>query len=473
MDLRARSQDGGFLFIGSGSIICNGATIKKNEASDRGGGIYALSPSSVNISCDLLSNASPSGAAVYVTNAESVELYDMSVSNNEFSCGSSAVFVVSSSVIATDVTFAAGNANEGESSKHAVQLDSSSSFKATSCTFNDWNGETIIDSNNIENGSLVLDNCDFSESSPSITVVSSESFAKIRNTRFAALTFESAADPSVLVSKALTCNGGDDGTDVCGEGICVDTSLGVLCECLPSGACLQDDAVLWLQCISCDEAEDEKMYTAGENVSFELVVAADEEHTSDAIWAITYGENNLAFDIIPSAGILSPGSNVTVKVEGSPVNFEAGGSRDFKTNFTLNIESGGLIGEADEIGVKPVFYYCGSSKYALEGEDAYSCESCFELEGETDGVSCTTAGATLASIYIIEGYWRESEDSSYIHECPISDACQGLDGAVTTSDDYCATGYTGPCKADILTPTTNRISRLLRRNVESLLAPLH
>lgn len=49
---------------------------------------------------------------------------------------------------------------------------------------------------------------------------------------------------------------------------------------------------------------------------------------------------------------------------------------------------------------------------------------------------------TLATFHLMEGYYRVSAQSRVIRECYQVEACSGgIDHL-----NYCATGYTGPCK---------------------------
>lgn len=59
------------------------------------------------------------------------------------------------------------------------------------------------------------------------------------------------------------------------------------------------------------------------------------------------------------------------------------------------------------------------------------------------GVVTTEKGATVESLELEEGYYRVSNTSHDIMECYREAACTGGDDA----GDYCATGYTGPCKS--------------------------
>ena len=58
----------------------------------------------------------------------------------------------------------------------------------------------------------------------------------------------------------------------------------------------------------------------------------------------------------------------------------------------------------------------------------------------------TTAGEpglTLETLNISAGYWRATAESEDILACHNPDACRG---GLTGADNFCASGYKGPCK---------------------------
>lgn len=57
------------------------------------------------------------------------------------------------------------------------------------------------------------------------------------------------------------------------------------------------------------------------------------------------------------------------------------------------------------------------------------------------GVS-TSSATTLATLELLPGYFRVSAESRNVLECYRKESCAGG----TNSFNYCATGYTGPCK---------------------------
>lgn len=58
----------------------------------------------------------------------------------------------------------------------------------------------------------------------------------------------------------------------------------------------------------------------------------------------------------------------------------------------------------------------------------------------------TAVNGTLETLELAPGYWRSSSTSRDIKECYETDSCAG------GTEEYCATGYDGPCEySDALT----------------------
>lgn len=74
-----------------------------------------------------------------------------------------------------------------------------------------------------------------------------------------------------------------------------------------------------------------------------------------------------------------------------------------------------------------------------------TCIECDELD-LSEGVECTEKGVLLTTLPLLEGYWRANNASTIIRECLHGSACQGA-SVIQSSDDYCASGYEGPCKS--------------------------
>ena len=439
---------GGFAFLEiQASISCDGATITDNYAGDQGGGIYAREATWVNSSCDLVSNEAPQGAAIYLTNVNNASFDDHHVTDN-LASGGSVVYVAASTVVARNVAFESSVGLQDYSFNRAVQLDGNTTFDAEKCVFDGWLGDAVVLNVNPANGSLVLDSCDFSGSSAVMAVVSPNSAAEIRNAVVSSLTFENAVpdtigNPLALVDRALDCND----SNACGAGACVDSTLGVLCECLEDGECLHDGGGLSLSLSTRPPAE--TFLLSSDPVSFELTVSSNSVGTTHAIWKLEFEADHLHLEVVPSSGVLPPGGTVSVSVAATSMNQDIGGN--LTSSFVLmtvgDASSGSTV--VDRIEVSSAFYLCEAYEYAIpagddDSADELTCVQCATISGE-EGVDCESPGATKALLPIRPGFWRSSQESLEVYECLHSDACKGAT-EVSGSDDYCENGYKGPCE---------------------------
>ncbi|CAM9376759.1 unnamed protein product, partial [Laminaria digitata] len=431
---------GGSMFLHDGaSLKCEGVTIRENYAGDQGGGLYARDSTWVNSSCDWIGNESPQGAALYLTNVDSAMLKNHAITDNLAFSGS-VLYITESSVLVSGVTFKSEVGLKDDSSNRAVQSDSKSRLTLNECVFDGWLGDTVIYHRNPDPSSLFLDSCDFSASFASMAVFSLNSDAKIRNAVVGdnAFTNDGTLSSSLaLVNRVLDCSS----PNVCGPGKCVDSMLGVLCECLDVDTCLDDGGRISLAL---------KTYQGNETyspdpVSFELVVSSAGDGTTYAIWDLEFESEDLELDVSPSSGILPPGGNVTVAVTGTPSGQDVGGDlvSIFYLTFVGSASSNSTAGARLE--VESTFYLCSAYEYALplaNETNGVSCEQCIFIEGR-EGVNCDSPGATLASLPIRQGYWRSSRESLVVHECFHSKACVGAT-EVSSADEYCRDGYQGP-----------------------------
>lgn len=436
---------GGSLYVdGLTNFTCEGATFRGNHAGDQGGGVYARHTIYVNNSCDFIDNESPQGAALYIASAESVALEDHDIADKvAYSRG--VVYVASSFVSASRVTFKSSATFEEGSPNRAVQSERKSTLMFKECVFDGWLGDTVINHENPKPESLALESCDFGRSSPIMAVSSLTSDAKIRNAIVGDLTFANAGRLNYskpLVDQALNCNS----PNICGPGKCVDSTLGVLCECLDADTCLSDFGEL---------SVDVKTHPASETyspdpVSFELLVSLKGDGTEYAIWNLMFEAEDIKLDVVPSSGILPAGGNVTVVVTGTVATQDMGGN--LTSNFILT--SAGRNNSSSNaamrtLAVNSTYYLCLAHQFAEPGNadnKSFVCKSCFEIGDEGEGVNCDNAGVTLVSLPIREGYWRSSNMSQAVHKCGHSGACIAATD-ILSSDGYCANGYRGPCES--------------------------
>ena len=437
---------GGFAYVEDGaSLKCEGARVIGNQAGDQGGGIYAREATWVNSSCCLKANESPQGAAIYLTNVKMASFKNHTVADNLAAAGS-VVYVAASSVVASKVTFKSRVDLQEHSFNRAIQLDGNTTLAAEGCVFDGWKGDTVIFNLNSAAGSLSLDSCDFSGSSAIMAVISPNSDAEIRNAVTSSLTFDNAVATTsnkslTLVDRAMDCSA----SNACGEGGCVNSALGVLCECLEGGECLNDGGELSL--ILANPPADETY--SPDTVSYELVVSAAANGTTYSIWDLDVKTDYLALDVVPSSGVLPPDGTVTIKVSGSPLCGDVGGNLSTSFNVTSAGTSSLTSTTNTSLDVFLMFFLCREYEYAYPGEtnnnNEVLCKQCVNI-GNEEMVNCSSPGAMLASLPIQPGYWRSSNTSEDVHECLHSEACVGANG-ISDANDYCDEGYTGPCES--------------------------
>ena len=298
---------GGFVsLIDGASLSCVGATIVENHAGERGGSIYAQDATWVNSSCNVISNEAPQGAAAYLAYVkEQARFENGSMTDNVASVGS-VFYAEESSIVLTGVTFESSIPIQEDSSNRAVQLDEGSTLFGDGCVFTGWLGDTVVRSANPDNGSLVLNSCEFRGNSASMMVVSPHSDAEIRNAFVDEITLANAAieDGSVeLVDRALNCSN----SGACGhEGGCVGSVLGVLCVCIDDDIpCLIDEGTLALGV----KTHPENVTYNPNPVQFKLTVFADKSGKTSVIWALIYEADDLELEMVPKRGVLPPGEN--------------------------------------------------------------------------------------------------------------------------------------------------------------------
>eukprot|EP00752_Nemacystus_decipiens_P008150 g7289.t1 len=434
---------GGFIFLEElASLSCEGATIRDHYAGDQGGAIYGRDATWVNSTCDLIGNGAPQGAAVYLTHTAGGAKFKDHTIADEMGSGVSAMYAADTSILARRVSFESGVAQKEDAPNRAVRLEGEAALFAEECVFSGWMGDTVIHNSNPAAGSLVLEKCDFTQTSSTMTVVSPNSDAEIRNAYVGDGTFENAImvnGSAVLVDRVLNC----EDPNACGPGQCVDSDLGVLCECLENGDCLGRGGDLSIDV----RTEPAAVTYSPDEVYYELTVAAGEEGTTPAIWNLTIVSDDLALLVFPSSGVLLPGDEATVSVTGTPLREDVGG--DLVSRFIVRSVVTGASGSTNavELKITSAFFFCQAYEYAALPDDddpdsSVLCEQCVTIVGD-QGVDCERPGATLHTLPIREGYWRSSPGSLTIHPCLYSEACGG-GTKVSSSDDYCREGYRGP-----------------------------
>ena len=226
----------------------------------------------------------------------------------------------------------------------------------------------------------------------------------------------------------------------------MDSTLGVLCECLDADTCLDGGGE-----VSVFVKNPPPCQTfSPDPVSFDLLVSSAPDGTSPTIWALEFEADGLTLGVAPSSGILPLGRNVTVAVTGTPNGTDISGELISSFNLTyLGSVSSNPNSGTNTLQVVSTFYLCNAFQYAMPAEegDRVSCEQCTSITG-AGGVDCDSPGVTLASLPIRPGFWRSSPEALVVHECIHSGACVG-NTTVSSADDYCEVGYKGPCESTV------------------------
>ncbi|CAM9300041.1 unnamed protein product, partial [Sphacelaria rigidula] len=78
--------------------------------------------------------------------------------------------------------------------------------------------------------------------------------------------------------------------------------------------------------------------------------------------------------------------------------------------------------------------------------DGQVCLQCANADLHPEGLDCSSSGTLLETLPLIQGYWRSTVDTTIIRECLNAQACLGsreMD-RISSVNEYCAVGYTGP-----------------------------
>jgi hypothetical protein len=113
---------------------------------------------------------------------------------------------------------------------------------------------------------------------------------------------------------------------------------------------------------------------------------------------------------------------------------------------------------AQGYGSSAVWENTGNTCIDVDSGTALTAECC-TVGAYTDGVQCvacdssafdcTALGISAVSVPLQPGLWRADLQTLQIYECWNREACTG-GRALTSVTDYCAEGYTGPCKLHVL-----------------------
>ena len=216
--------DGGVICVDGGTVRVVGGAASSNSASQRGGVIFATGESEVAWTAGQSShNTAASGGALYISSSQA-NFSDIVLDEDNAPSGG-VVFLAGADVRAMNVTIIAPYPSSG----FAVHLDSESVFRAYGCGFRDWEKDSPCV---ISEGAVVLDSCDFSDSTSDVLISASREVT-VRNAimgdkNYAYVGYNSSANFAV---DAHTCASLPEASACLIEGECVDAAngMGVLC----------------------------------------------------------------------------------------------------------------------------------------------------------------------------------------------------------------------------------------------------
>lgn len=217
--------DGGVISVDGGIVRLVGGAASSNSASQRGGVIFATGESDVTWTAGESSrNTAASGGALYISNSQA-NFSDMVLDGDSAPSGG-VVFLAAADVRATNVTVVAPRS---PGSGFAVHADLESVFRAYQCGFRGWERESPCV---VSEGEVVLDTCDFSESTSAVLISASREVT-VRNAimgvkNYAYVGYNSSASFAV---EAHTCASLPNASACLDEGECLDAAngMGVLC----------------------------------------------------------------------------------------------------------------------------------------------------------------------------------------------------------------------------------------------------
>ena len=221
--------DGGVIAVDGGEVHLEGGFACSNTAAQRGGVLFATGDSLLSWTAgESLDNSAVSGGALFISNSK-VNLTDVSLVGDH-APSDAVVFLADADARAINTSIIASEELEGD---FALHVDTNSVLRAFSCSFEKWNGDNHAV---LSRGILVLDACDFSQSSSVTLFRAPKRSATIRNVILgdknyassgnnASAVFGFTASTCSTLSEEYSCLGNEQ------ENNCVDAEygMGVLC----------------------------------------------------------------------------------------------------------------------------------------------------------------------------------------------------------------------------------------------------
>ncbi|CBJ33868.1 probable extracellular nuclease (ISS) [Ectocarpus siliculosus] len=298
----------------------------------------------------------------------------------------------------------------GSSDLSAVQADEDSSYKAEETSFVGFAGDAVV----FSEGTLYLDDCNFSGSSASVLVYSEgNSSTVVRNAVLGDYNYfdvaEAASTANViptahsLINVNVTCDGWMpfSSTPPCSEGSpCIDGDLGVYCQCYtressiakgsPSETCVTGDPGLLSLTVLSEPADavfptmldgellltlndDETVTTSSSAGGSGVALSAGAGTEGGVIWNVSAlllssEEGLMEWTVFPSTGLLLPGRSITLHVVTLP-------SEDFNGEATVSFQADGMSPPASLVAKAAAAVVVQTTSLADDGEGEIAAAS--------------------------------------------------------------------------------------------------
>lgn len=448
--------DGGVIAVDGGGVFIRGGSASANSASQRGGVLFSTGESFISWTAGRTwGNSAASGGSMYISNSE-VNITDVHLVEDRTPSGG-VIFFVGADARVVNTSFVAPAKLMGD---FALHVDDDSVVRLFSCSFEMWSGDKSLI---VNEGQLVMDACDFSQSSNTILLSSSEK-ATIRNAILGdknyastgyntATIFGSDTNTCTTLSEPYSCFSNEREMD------CVDADYGMGVLCVDYIAAATGEAVSLsrgnssVELISNFVPTSSTSWSPGKSTVYypdlvekELTLRYIVDSSSGSEWS-SEGEgvmesatdavlwelqsfngsngglpsengvfNNLSPDnfswvAMPSSGVLVKGQELTISLVATPppVRYPQRPSAVYNGNVSATFLVVSRTAEAGSTATSRVaeimaaFFYCSAGDY-WDGEE---CVSCVELMSTmTNGkgsLECDMPGVTLDTLPLAAG----------------------------------------------------------------------
>ena len=442
--------DGGVISIDGGELHLEGGFATSNSAAQRGGVLFATGESLVSwTGGGSLGNSAASGGSMYISNSE-FNLTDVRLEGDHTPSGA-VVFLAGADARMVNTSIVGPEMMSGD---FALHVDAHSMLKAFSCSFERWDGDAKVV---MSEGELVLDACDFSQSSNELLVRALKP-ATIRNAVLGDENYVSAGNnaSTVFGSDSQSCSDLPEEYSCLGSGLeedCVDADygMGVLCAAYVAAATGEnvflsgDGSSVELVATSAPSPSPSNVVYFPELVMQELTlryplasVEGNDSSNGDSSWEVEdaslwelrcsdgteYGgsptgngffsavsADNFSWVAMPTSGVLLRGQEIMISFVGTPPPPQDPSRPSTVYNgevsATFNVLSRSAEAESrtlsDSATFEVTFFYCTVGAY-WDGQECVLCVELMSTLEDGDGsLVCDMPGVTLETLPLAAG----------------------------------------------------------------------